>query len=95
MNKESIKISGMTCAACAQRIEKAVSKLDGVSKSSVNFATEKLSVEYDNKIAPVIKIKEAIQKAGYGVIEEDQKNTVTIPIGGMTCAACAQRIELY
>lgn len=93
MNKESIKISGMTCAACAQRIEKAVNKLEGVSKASVNFATEKLSVEYDNQKAPVTKIKETIQKAGYGVIEEVQNNTVTIPIGGMTCAACAQRIE--
>jgi len=46
MNKEAVKISGMTCAACAKRIEKAVGKLEGVSQASVNFATEKLSVEY-------------------------------------------------
>jgi Cu+-exporting ATPase len=93
MNKESVKISGMTCAACAQRVEKAVGKLDGVSSASVNFATEKLSVEYDNQNATMPKIKEVIEKAGYGVIEEAKSSSVTIPIGGMTCAACAQRIE--
>ena len=93
MNKDTISISGMTCAACAQRIEKAVSKLDGVSKASVNFATEKLSVEYDNQKVSMPKFEETIGKIGYGVIRELPKNTVTIPIGGMTCAACAQRIE--
>ncbi|AUS97392.1 copper-translocating P-type ATPase [Clostridium thermosuccinogenes] len=93
MNKETIKISGMTCAACAKRIEKAVGKLDGVSQASVNFATEKLSVEFDNQKLSTNEIKETIVKAGYGVIEEEKKKTVTIPIGGMTCAACANRIE--
>jgi len=92
MNKEAIKISGMTCAACAQRIQKVVGKLEGVENASVNFATEKLSVEFDDK-ASLSTIKGAIEKAGYGVIEESKTNTVTIPIGGMTCAACAQRIE--
>jgi len=93
MNKETIKISGMTCAACAKRIEKAIGKLDGVSQASVNFATEKLSVEYDNQKISTDNMKETIEKTGYGVIEEEKKKTVTIPIGGMTCAACANRIE--
>ncbi|MDF2941684.1 MAG: copA [Herbinix sp.] len=93
MEKDSIKISGMTCAACAQRVQKAVSKLEGIANASVNFATEKLSVEYDNQIASVSNIKDAVEKAGYGVIEESKFNNVTIPIGGMTCAACAQRVE--
>lgn len=93
MNKETIKISGMTCAACAKRIEKAIGKLDGVSQASVNFATEKLSVEYDDQKVSTNNIKETIEKTGYGVIEEEKKKTVTIPIGGMTCAACANRIE--
>ena len=93
MNKDAIKISGMTCAACASRIQKAVGKLDGVTNASVNFATEKLSVEFDNQKADMQKIKSTIEKIGYGVIEEVQNNNVTIPIGGMTCAACAARIE--
>jgi P-type Cu+ transporter len=93
MNKETIKISGMTCAACAQRVQKAVGKLDGVVNANVNFATEKLSVEFDDQKASIPVIKEAVEKAGYGVIEDSKQNHVTIPIGGMTCAACAQRVE--
>ncbi len=93
MNKETIKITGMTCAACAQRVEKAVGKLSGVFSASVNFATEKLTVEYDTGVLSGLNIKETIEKTGYGVAEEAQNSHVTIPIGGMTCAACAQRIE--
>lgn len=93
MKKETIKITGMTCAACSARTEKAVAKIDGVSKASVNFATEKLSVEYDEEKTSLPEIKEAIIKAGYGVAETEAKNEITIPIGGMTCAACAARVE--
>ena len=93
MNKETIQITGMTCAACAQRVEKAVGKLGGVASASVNFATEKLTVEYDAGVLTGSNIKETIEKTGYGVAEEAQSSHVTIPIGGMTCAACAQRIE--
>lgn len=93
MNKETIKISGMSCAACAQRVQKAVGNLDGVGEASVNFATEKLSVEYDNQIVSNESIIEAVVKAGYGVIEENKFKQVIIPIGGMTCAACVQRVE--
>ncbi len=93
MNKESIKVTGMTCAACAQRVEKAVGKLSGVKSASVNFATEKLTVEYDAGTLTDSAIKETIVKTGYGVAEEAANSNVTIPIGGMTCAACAQRIE--
>ncbi|MDF2542091.1 MAG: copper-translocating P-type ATPase [Herbinix sp.] len=93
MNKENIKISGMTCAACAQRIQKAVGKMEGIAEASVNFATEKLSVEFDEQKASLTGIKETIERIGYGIVEEAKLNSVTIPIGGMTCAACAQRIE--
>ncbi|HOB19735.1 MAG TPA: heavy metal translocating P-type ATPase, partial [Candidatus Atribacteria bacterium] len=93
MNKETIRLSGMTCAACAKRIEKAVSKLDGVSHASVNFAAEKLFVEYDDQRESLSDIKEAVIKAGYEVVEEEVRNKVVIPIEGMTCAACANRIE--
>lgn len=93
MHKETVAISGMTCAACAKRIERVVGRLDGVAQASVNLATEKLSVEYDAQKVSLDKIKEAVVEAGYGVVEEQRRNTVTIPIEGMTCAACASRIE--
>ena len=93
MKKETITISGMTCAACAQRVQKAVGKVEGVVNANVNFATEKLSVEFEEEKADLPLIREAVEHAGYGVIEESSLNQVTIPIGGMTCAACSQRVE--
>jgi Cu+-exporting ATPase len=93
LDKQSIKVTGMSCAACAQRVEKALKKLEGVASASVNFATEKATVEYDNEKAPFSKLKETIEKAGYGVEEQVKNKSVTIPIGDMTCAACAQRVE--
>jgi len=93
MDKKTVKISGMTCAACARRVEKAVSKLDGVAVANVNLASEKLTVEFDPQRTGLPVIKEAVEHAGYGVIEERANNTVTIPIGGMTCAACVRRVE--
>ena len=93
MKKETIKITGMTCAACAARVEKVVSKMAGISDASVNFATENLSVEYDETETSRQKIDEAIEKAGYGTVEVTTINEVTIPIGGMTCASCSARVE--
>ena len=87
MNKETIKISGMTCAACANRIEKVVGRLDGVSGASVNFATEKLTVDFDGEKTTVQNIKEIIERLGYGVVEEVKSKQVIIPIEGMSCAA--------
>ncbi|MDR1943311.1 MAG: heavy metal translocating P-type ATPase [Synergistaceae bacterium] len=93
MSRETITISGMTCAACAKRIEKATGKLNGVVKSTVNFATEKLTVEYDEAALPLSTIQDVIRNIGYGVVEETKNSEANIPIAGMTCAACAKRIE--
>lgn len=93
MSKETLQISGMTCAACAQRVQKAAGKVEGVLEANVNFATERLSVEFDEQIASLEQIKDAVEKAGYGLVEENKFNHVIIPIGGMTCAACSQRVE--
>jgi Cu+-exporting ATPase len=93
MSKEIVAIQGMTCAACARRIEKAVGRLQGVLEATVNLAAEKLSVEYDEKTLPFSAITETVVKIGYAVAEQKPGGSVTIPIAGMTCAACAQRIE--
>ena len=85
-------ITGMTCAACAKRIERVVGKLDGVASSGVNFATEKLAVEYDTEKVTPEDIRAAVVRAGFGVVEADVVSA-TVPIGGMTCAACASRLE--
>jgi len=85
----SMQITGMTCAACANRIEKGLSKLEGVSSANVNFAMEKASVTYDpGKIGPD-RMEETIRKLGYGTVKE----AAQFKLEGMTCAACANRIE--
>ncbi len=93
MESQILSIRGMTCAACAQRIEKTVKKLPGIAQASVNLASEKLFVEYDAEALELSAIKAAVEKIGYEVAEKPASQNVTIPIGGMTCAACAQRVE--
>ena len=93
MKTESLKIIGMTCAACAKASERAVKKLEGVVEASVNFATEKMVVQYDESKLDTDKIKEAVKKAGYEAVEEAETKAIAVPISGMTCAACAKAIE--
>ncbi|MBS3992055.1 MAG: cadmium-translocating P-type ATPase [Erysipelothrix sp.] len=91
--QQSYKIIGMTCAACAQKIEKVTSKINGVETSNVNFATEKLHIKYDEGTVSNSDIQSAIKKAGYEAEAEIQEKQITMPISGMTCAACANKIE--
>ncbi|HHX79551.1 MAG TPA: copper-translocating P-type ATPase [Acholeplasmataceae bacterium] len=91
MKKEILNITGMTCAACANAVERSVSKLEHVESVNVNLATEKLSVLYDEEKVELNAIKAAVKKAGYNVREDLQE--ATIPIAGMTCAACARAVE--
>lgn len=68
-----IGIGGMTCASCAKAIEFSVKKLKGVLKAEVNFAAETLYVEYDPSKVRLSQIKEAIKKAGYEPLSEEDK----------------------
>src|SRR4030042_1159159 len=72
--EKNLRITGMSCAACAARIEKAVRKRDGVIEANVNLSTEKGYVRYDPLKIKSYEIIEAIEKAGYGAekIEEDR-----------------------
>ncbi|HEV3471363.1 MAG TPA: cation transporter [Pyrinomonadaceae bacterium] len=65
-----LPITGMTCAACARRVERKLSRVPGVRASSVNFATERATVEYDPAAVGVREFAEAVREAGYGVAEE-------------------------
>lgn len=95
MKKKVLSVTGMTCTSCAKAIEKSVSKVEGVANVSVNFATEKLIVEFDESKASIEKIREAVKRAGYGVLDDREETIreVTVPISGMTCASCARAIE--
>ena len=79
----------MTCAACANRIEKGLNKLEGITEANVNFAMERATVTYDPSRIDVTKMEQSIQKLGY----DTAKEAVDLQLEGMTCAACAQRIE--
>lgn len=89
--KSQIKIVGMHCAACAQTIEKALLKTEGVDKALVNFATETAHVEYDDQETNEKKLTEIIKGTGYNVAEGTRR--IMMRIGGITCASCAQTIE--
>ncbi|HHT17608.1 MAG TPA: copper-translocating P-type ATPase [Papillibacter sp.] len=93
--KETLAIGGMTCAACATRVEKGLSKLEGVSSAAVNLAMERATVEYDSERLTRGEIEEAVKKLGYTVLPraEEDKKTATLRVSGMTCAACSARIE--
>ncbi|WMT41339.1 heavy metal translocating P-type ATPase [Paenibacillus sp. D2_2] len=85
----SLQITGMTCAACANRIERGLNKLEGVLEANVNFAIERATVTYDPGVVDVAKMEQSIQKLGYDTVKEK----VELELSGMTCAACATRIE--
>ncbi|MBO1359742.1 cadmium-translocating P-type ATPase [Acetobacter sacchari] len=83
----SVPIEGMTCAACAARIEKVLNRLPGVT-ARVNFASARASVDLAAQHAPVTDIVGAIEKAGFVAPKEH----ASLAIEGMTCAACATRV---
>lgn len=71
--EKTFKITGMTCSACAARIERAMKKLDGVDEAAVNFAAEKLYVTYNEENVSEDSIVSAIKKAGYDIAAPDAK----------------------
>ncbi|AMA73188.1 heavy metal translocating P-type ATPase [Aneurinibacillus thermoaerophilus] len=85
----AIQIKGMTCAACANRIEKGLKRMEGVEEANVNFAVEKAVVTYDPEKVTLSQLEERIEKLGYATVKEQ----IDFQIAGMTCAACANRIE--
>ena len=69
MEKQTIAIGGMSCAACAKRVEKAIGKVEGVLSASVNFATEKVTVSYNTQITDLSSVRAAIEDAGYKALD--------------------------
>lgn len=86
----TLKIGGMSCAACAARIERGLAKLAGVVKASVNLATEKATVEYEDGAIQLEDIRGKIKDLGFEVLGGTKGE---LKIVGMSCAACASRIE--
>lgn len=89
VKETSLQISGMTCAACATRIEKGLNRMDGVESATVNLALERSAVKYDPSQIKVEDLEKKIKDLGYDVVTEKAEFDIT----GMTCAACSARIE--
>ncbi|WP_345815567.1 heavy metal translocating P-type ATPase [Paraburkholderia sp. PREW-6R] len=103
----SLDIGGMTCASCAMRVEKALARVPGVARASVNLATEQAQVDSDASVGADALV-DAVRRAGYEATPvapvaptaQDQRvpanaasQVAELAIGGMTCASCAMRVE--
>ena len=88
----------MSCAACVRRVELGLTELAGINEASVNFAAEKVSVDYDDAQLDLQSVMQRVEELGYEPIAADSEkgkstHTTTIAVGGMSCAACVRRVE--
>ncbi len=84
-----LDIEGMTCAACVTRLEKALSRVSGVRDVTVNLALERASLEIETSATGVETLADAVNGAGFSI----GRDSMAFAVGGMTCAACATRVE--
>ncbi|MBU9688743.1 heavy metal translocating P-type ATPase [Burkholderia multivorans] len=101
-----LDIDGMTCASCVSRVEKALAKVPGVTRATVNLATERATVEASADVSAA-RLVEAVEQAGYRAtpvesapstvtsapVDRDATHSIDLDIGGMTCASCVSRVE--
>ena len=94
MSAENLKqielpITGMTCANCANTVERTLKKTAGVGAAAVNFASERASVQFDPAQVTPAQLIDRVRQAGYDVTLAHAE----LPILGMTCANCANTVE--
>jgi len=85
----TLPIEGMTCASCVAHVQHGLQEVEGVLDANVNLATERASVVLDPKLVPLNRLVDAVRGTGYDVTTR----TVSLPIGGMTCASCVAHVE--
>ena len=84
-------VEGMHCASCVNHVDKALEGVEGVAEATVNLATEKASVTFENGAVDARALVEAVEQAGYAVPME----TLTLPIEGMHCASCVSAVDKF
>ncbi|MFK7869362.1 MAG: copper-translocating P-type ATPase [Roseobacter sp.] len=84
----TLTITGMHCASCTGRVERALLAVPGVNRASVNLASERATVGTDNHVT-FLALAESVEALGYSV----PMQTTKLAIGGMKCAGCVGRIE--
>ncbi len=89
MDRIELPIVGMTCANCSARLERALSRMEGVESATVNFATERATITYNPEKLGPMDFVQRIRDTGYDVPVE----RVTLLVQGMSCATCVARVE--
>ncbi|HSH45579.1 MAG TPA: copper-translocating P-type ATPase [Longimicrobiales bacterium] len=84
-----IPVTGMTCAACAARVQKGLEKAPGVRDAAVNFATERATVSYDPSSANAAALVDAVKSSGYGARVEE----TVLQIEGLDWAVSGDPVE--
>ena len=77
MDTLTLKLRGMSCASCANSIEKAIRSVPGVSEANVNFGVEQATVKYDPRKANIEKIQDAVDAAGYSAFSLQDQEMIT------------------
>lgn len=91
--KKSYQVGGISCQVCVNKIEKKLSKLEGIREVVVNLSTEKLSVDYDETVLKEETIIETVKKLGYEIEEESDLKDIELDIDGISCQVCVNKIE--
>lgn len=91
--KKTFQLGGVSCQVCVNKIEKKMKKADGVIECTVNLATGKMQINFDDKIIDVKKIIEIVEKLGYNVEEQLETKTIILEIENISCQVCVNKIE--
>lgn len=93
VKQATFKIAGMSCANCAGRIEKTLREHPAVVSASVNFATEELRAEYDEKLLNSARIAAIVAELGYGAAPTASSGELRFAVRGLHCASCVATLE--
>jgi Cu+-exporting ATPase len=93
MKESRYTVTGMTCASCSAHVQRAASKVPGVTNAEVNLANETLTVQYDESKANFDTFRQAVEQAGYGLIAPQVGKRAELGVDGMTCASCSAAVE--
>jgi Cu+-exporting ATPase len=94
MKHIKLDLIGMTCASCANSIDKVLNKLEGIKHAAVNLANDTALIDYDETVIKIDEIINAVESIGYDAkVSDNNKIEVMMRIEGMTCASCAANVD--
>ena len=91
----NFRVEGMTCGSCAARVQRALERIDGVSRADINFATGKAHVTLASVDSDVGALSYAVERSGYKLVPLDHRVNAPLDfeVEGMTCGSCAARVQ--